>query len=247
MQVVPKASNLHWSSPALPGTCFLERLNTTMNTSKWRIYYYESPRSHTHTRRQRLPLGPSEGQPSAIRGRGEGANSRGYGVGERKRRNQQGHACVNQAAVQAPERALSARLNVSQRQPIRFENEVQRHSSASTQPVQNAQQSHSRPDMPRRLARQPTAPVLSRQCLRTLQIQLNTGCQGGLRLFQGRAISSDIEISANRVPLIAALSGITSEVHLLVPAPACGSKTCKHSTTGGLRLPERPLSVGGRA
>ena len=235
MQVVPKASNLHRSSPALPGTCFLDRLSTTMNTSKWLISYHESPRSHKDTGRQRLPLGPPEGQPSSIRGRGEGASLWGYRGWERKRRNQQGHACVNQAAVQAPYRALSARLNVGQRQSIRFENEVQRRLSASSQPVQCAEQHHLRPDVPRRLSRQPTMPVLSGQCLRTLQIQLNAGRQGGFRLLQGRAIGGDIEIGANRVPLIATTVG-----HNIAGSPSRPSSSLWFQNTQALYHRWRP-------
>ena len=246
MQVVPNVSDLNRLSPALPGTWFRGHLRRAMSAFKGRVPDHESPRSHTHTRKQRLPLGPPEGQPSAIRGRGEGANSRSNSGRERKRRNQQGNACVNQAAVPAPGKTLSAQLNVGQRQPIRFENEVQRCLTASSQPVQSAPQGHLRPDVPRRLSRQPTIPFLSGQCLRTLQIQLDAGHQGGLRLLQGRAIGGDIEIGANRVPLITALSGITSQVHLLVPAPVCGSKTRKHSTTGGLRVLERQPRIGDR-
>ncbi len=190
-------------------------------------------------------LSPSEGQPSALRGRGRWAKLWSYGGGERRRRNEQGHTCVNQAAVQSPERALSAQLNVSQRQLIRFKKEAQGRFSARSQPVQSAQQSHLRSDVPRHLPGQPTTLVLIRQCLRALQIQLDTGHQRSFRLLQGRTIGGDIKIGANRVPPITALSGITPQVHSLFPNPACGFKTRLHSTTSGLRMPEPCLRVGG--
>ena len=244
MQVVPKNSDLGKSSPALPGTRFRCPLRTGMSTSKGCAPYHESPRSHTHTQAQRLPLGPPEGQPSAIQGHGGGASLWSYSGGERRRRNQQDHACIDQAAVQTPERTLSAQLNVGQRQPVRFENEAHRRRSASTQPAQNAQQGQLRPNVPWRLSRQPTVPVLSRQCLRTLQIQFDTSRQGGFRLLQGRAISGDIKIGANRVPLIAMLPSTTLQVHLRFPAPACDSKTRRQSTTREPHLLELPLPTG---
>ena len=246
MQVVLKPSDLDRSSLALPGTWFRGHRRKAMSRFQGAVPDHESPRSHAHTRKQRLPLGPPKGKPSAIRGIGEWANSRSYGGREEKRRNQQGHARVNQAAVPASKRTLSARLNVSQLPPIRFENEVHKRFFASSQPVQSVQQDHLRPHLPRCLSRQPTMPVHSRQCLRTLQIELDASHQGGFCLLQGRAISGDIEIGADCVPLIATPSGITSEFHLLAPVPAYSSNTRKHSTTGGLPVPEQRLRFGGR-
>ena len=230
MQVVPKTLDLGRSSPALPGTWFSGDIRTGMSAYKGRVPCHESPRSHTFAREQRLPLGSSEGQPSAIRRHGEGANSWGHSGREGKRRGQKGHTCIDQAAIKPPQKSLSAPLNVGQRPPFRVEKEVHRRPSASMQPVKKTQRGHLRPDVPRGLSCQPTKPILSRQRVRALQIQFNTGRQGGFRLIEGRTISGDIKIGANRVPPITTLSGITSQVHLRFPTPIRNSKTGGQST-----------------
>lgn len=242
MQVVPKNPNLDMSSPVLPGTWIKDYPRAAkskhMSTNEEGVPHHESPRSHTHTRGQWLPPRPLKGQPPTIQGHGWGASAWSYCSREGRRRSQQGHACIDQATVQPAERALSAQLNVGQRQPIRLKNEVPRHRSTSTQSMQNAHQGHLRSDVPRRLSGQPAVPVLSRQFFGTLQIELETGRQGSFRFLQRSTIGSDIKVCANRVPPITVKPGITLQIHVRLPSPISGSNAGRQSTTSASSWPE---------
>ena len=245
MQVVPTISNSGRSSPAMPGTRFGDHLRAAMSTGNGGILRHESPRSHPHTRGQRLPLRPTEGKPSAIRGHCQRTNSPRDDGGKGERRTHQVDARIDQASVRFAERALPPRLNMGQRQTIRFENEAQRRRASATLPIQEAQQDPFGPDMQGCLPCQPAALLLGRQCLGTLQIQLDTGCQGCSRLPQGCAIGGDVEVGTDRLPPIAALSGIASQVqvHFRSPVSARCSRTRGQSTTSVPHWPEFGLRL----
>lgn len=108
---------------------------------------------------------------------------------------------------------------------MRLQDEAERCRAASLWSLQEGQQGHLRPNMPRCPAREEAVPFVGRHVPDAFEIKLDARGQRRFRLFKCRTVCCDIEVGADCVPLVAADSGVASqrEIHSGTPIKAPGT------------------------
>ena len=119
-------------------------------------------------------------------------------------------------------------LGWSGNRKTRLQDKTERCRAASLWSLQEGQQGHLRPNMPRCPTREEAVPFVGRHAPDAFEIKLDARGQRRFRLFKRRAVCRDIEVRTDCVPLVTADSGVTSQrqVH-----PALRSMPLVPSTT----------------
>lgn len=102
---------------------------------------------------------------------------------------------------------------------MRLQDETERCRVVTLWPLKEGQEGQLRPYMPWRLAGQEAVPVGGRHVVDSFEVELYARRQRRLRLFERRAVRSDIEVGTDCMPLVAADTSVTSqrEVHFGIP------------------------------
>ena len=206
---------------------------------------HESPRGHTHSGGQWLSLRSADRQPSSFHRYCRRANSACHGFRERGRRHHKADAGVHQAPVRSAWTFVSSALGMYRGRRTRLKNEPSRRAIVAIKAVQPGQYGHLGAYMPRCSACQKAPLLVGWQLFNPIQVQFDARRQRRLRVLEGRAVGGDVEIGADRMPLLTALAGITSQCLVHSGSLLKTTVICDQRTTGSLLLPEPPWTAWG--
>ncbi len=167
----------------------------------------EGPRCHSGPGGARLRTGPPAGEPSPLRGSGR----RTYPDGHRARCSRRGHAKGDARRRQAPVRATSRSVSLGMYRSLGLKRELP--CLACTLP----EAGHPRHDgqfgayVPRGPSGKEVPPLLDGQVANPFQVQLDTVDERSLHFINGRAECCDIEVDADRFPIVAVAMDIAAK------------------------------------